>query len=116
MGAGEMSAELTAKPTRIYVPRLSGEGAIDCTILRCLKSEGAQVAAGDLLFTVRAGRIDADVESPIRGTLSRLHVHEGQAARVGAPLAEIVEMALPGAEGEQPERRSRLSARIVAES
>jgi hypothetical protein len=77
--------------TPIFVPGAFDDGATVGTVVTCERDEGDRVAVGEVLVQLRAGRVQASVESPLYGTLSRLYLRPGEPVHVGEILAEIRE-------------------------
>jgi pyruvate/2-oxoglutarate dehydrogenase complex dihydrolipoamide acyltransferase (E2) component len=50
---------------------------------------GDEVAEGEALATVETDKVEADIESPVAGTVVEILVPEGEAAEVGAPVARL---------------------------
>jgi len=61
------------------------------TVLRWLKREGENVAAGDALVEVEAEKANHEIESPVSGRLDSILAEEGDEIKVGAVLAVIDE-------------------------
>ena len=61
------------------------------TVLRWLKREGDNVAAGEALVEVEAEKANHEIESPVSGRLKSIQAEEGDEVKVGAVLAVIDE-------------------------
>ena len=61
------------------------------TVLRWLKREGDNVAAGEALVEVEAEKANHEIESPVSGRLESIQAEEGDEVKVGAVLAVIDE-------------------------
>ena len=53
------------------------------------KQEGDAIAADETLVEVSTDKVDAEVPSPVAGTIVKIHAAEGDTVAVGALLAEI---------------------------
>lgn len=61
----------------------------EANIVRWLKKEGEQVAAGETLLEIETEKITSEIEAPVSGTVTKIFYPEGQAAAVGEVLALI---------------------------
>jgi pyruvate/2-oxoglutarate dehydrogenase complex dihydrolipoamide acyltransferase (E2) component len=59
------------------------------TITGWLVAAGDQVTEGQVIATVEADKVDAEIESPATGTLASIAVEEGETVDVGTVLARI---------------------------
>lgn len=75
-------------PTKVLVPRL-GEGVEEITITKWLKHEGDTVRELEPLLEVNTDKVDTEIPSPASGTLLKIEIEEGRAAKVGEVLALI---------------------------
>jgi multifunctional 2-oxoglutarate metabolism enzyme len=66
-----------------------GDSVAEGTVLEWRKQEGDTVAADETLVEISTDKVDAEVPSPIAGTVVKIHAAEGDTVTVGAPLAEI---------------------------
>jgi 2-oxoglutarate dehydrogenase E1 component len=80
-----MVAETTAQ---VVMPPM-GDSVSEGTILEWRKSEGDHVSADETLLEISTDKVDAEVPSPVAGTLVKIHAAEGETVAVGALLAEI---------------------------
>jgi 2-oxoisovalerate dehydrogenase E2 component (dihydrolipoyl transacylase) len=89
--------------TKITLPQL-GESVHEGTIGKWLKQVGDQVEEYEPLVEVITDKVNAEVPSPITGTLSAILAQEGQTVEVGALIGEMtgVEAATPA----QPANRT----------
>ncbi|HWH13408.1 MAG TPA: biotin/lipoyl-containing protein, partial [Miltoncostaeaceae bacterium] len=83
----------TSRTFQVLLPEL-GESVTEGTIVEWRVSEGAAVAAGDILLDLTTDKVDVEVPAPVAGTIARIVAPEGETVEVGALLAEI---ALDGA-------------------
>lgn len=61
------------------------------TIAEWYVEEGAQVAEGDALAAIVTDKVDADLETPIAGTVTKQLIAAGDSAPVGSTVAVIEE-------------------------
>ncbi len=66
-----------------------GESVTEGTVLEWHKQVGDEVAADDTLVEISTDKVDAEVPAPVAGTVSKIHVAEGDTVEVGQLLAEI---------------------------
>src|SRR5262249_10852821 len=67
-----------------------GESVTEGTVLEWNKKEGDSIAADETLVEISTDKVDAEVPSPVSGTVAKIHAAEGDTVLVGALLAEIV--------------------------
>ncbi|MGI8476327.1 MAG: biotin/lipoyl-containing protein, partial [Thermomicrobiales bacterium] len=79
-------------PTLVKMPKW-GLTMTEGTVTDWLLAEGAEISAGDPLFTVETEKAVNDIEAPIDGVLLRLVADKGAAVPVSGPIAII---AAPG--------------------
>lgn len=95
----------------VTMPQL-GESVTEGTIGQWLKQVGDSVEEYESLLEVLTDKVNAEVPSPVTGTLTRILVEEGQTVAVGAPICEI---AVEGdASGESQEGEPKASAEAKA--
>jgi 2-oxoglutarate dehydrogenase E1 component len=80
-----MVAETTAQ---VVMPQM-GDSVSEGTILEWRKSEGDHVSAEETLLEISTDKVDAEVASPVAGTVVKIHAAAGETVEVGALLAEI---------------------------
>src|SRR3954451_13834321 len=66
-----------------------GESVTEGTVLGWLKGEGDRVELDEPLLEVSTDKVDAEVPSPVAGTIAKLHAQEGDTVAVGTVLCEI---------------------------
>ena len=71
-------------------------------VLRVAVREGDQVAAGQLLFTLEAMKMEHPVRAPGAGTVTAVRVTEGTQVQAGAVLAVLVDRSEPDSPPDQP--------------
>lgn len=74
---------------RVEVPRVA-DGAPEVKIVRWYKKAGDRVKRGEELAEATTEKITVYISSPVEGTLSKILIREGEKARVGQAVAEIV--------------------------
>jgi 2-oxoisovalerate dehydrogenase E2 component (dihydrolipoyl transacylase) len=101
-------------PTTITMPQL-GETVTEGTVAQWLKKVGDSVEKYEAFVEVSTDKVNAEVPSPVSGTIRELIVSEGQTVPTGAPIAIIDEVAVAAAEAIEPVAAApAASARAVA--
>src|ERR1044071_5258254 len=77
-----------AMPTEIKMPQL-GESITEGTVSRWLKEVGEPVEQYEILFEVETDKVNSEIPAPVRGTLLKILVPEGQTVPVGTVLALV---------------------------
>jgi 2-oxoisovalerate dehydrogenase E2 component (dihydrolipoyl transacylase) len=83
-------------PTTITMPQL-GETVTEGTVAQWLKKVGDVVEKYESFVEVSTDKVNAEVPSPVSGTIRELIVSEGQTVPTGAPIAIIDERVAAGA-------------------
>ena len=78
----------TAAGTTVTMP-VMGESVTEGTITRWLKSVGDAVAEDEPLVEIATDKVDAEVPSPVAGTLLAILAPEDATVEVGAPIATV---------------------------
>lgn len=73
----------------VKLPKL-GDMTEGVLVIEWLVSDGDSITAGDVLFRAETDKVDADVPSPISGTLVEKLVAEQDEVENGEPIAVIV--------------------------
>jgi pyruvate dehydrogenase E2 component (dihydrolipoamide acetyltransferase) len=81
----------------IVMPQM-GESITEGTVSKWLKQTGDKIAKDEPLLEISTDKVDAEVPSPVSGTLLEIVVPEGETVEVGATLARV------GAEGATPSK------------
>src|ERR1700761_551067 len=81
-----MSVETTT--VEVVMPAM-GDSVAEGTVLEWHKSEGDFVAADETIVEISTDKVDAEVPSPVSGTVVKIVAAEGDTVGVGALLAEI---------------------------
>src|SRR3954465_15886547 len=66
-----------------------GDSVSEGSILEWHKQEGDAVAEDETLVEISTDKVDAEVPSPVSGTVVKIHAAEGDPVGVGSVLAEI---------------------------
>ena len=85
----------TGGATEIVMPQM-GESITEGTITKWLKAVGDKVERDEPLFEISTDKVDAEIPSPVAGTLLEIKNQEGETVEVGTIVAFI------GAEGAAP--------------
>lgn len=72
----------------VVMPEM-GESISEGTLTKWLKNIGDVVQEGESLFEISTDKVDAEIPSPVKGTLSQVLVQEGQTALIDAVVAII---------------------------
>ncbi len=85
----------TEGATEIVMPQM-GESITEGTVTKWLKKVGEKVEKDEPLFEISTDKVDAEIPSPVSGTLLEIKNQEGETVEVGHVVA------LVGAEGAAP--------------
>src|SRR3954468_7724020 len=66
-----------------------GDSVSEGSILEWHKQEGDEVTEDETLVEISTDKVDAEVPSPVSGTVVKIHAAEGDTVGIGAVLAEI---------------------------
>ena len=77
-------------PTDVVMPQM-GESIFEGTITKWLKKAGEKVERDEPLFEISTDKVDAEIPSPISGTLSEIKVPEGSTVQINTVVAVIGE-------------------------
>jgi 2-oxoglutarate dehydrogenase E2 component (dihydrolipoamide succinyltransferase) len=77
-----------ATGTVVPMPHM-GVSVEEGTVIDWRKQVGEEVAAGEVICEISTDKVDAEVESPASGTLTKIVAEVGETVAVGAPLAEL---------------------------
>ena len=81
--------------TQVIMPQM-GESIAEGTITKWLKKVGDTVKRDEPIFEISTDKVDAEIPSPVAGTLLEIKVNEGQTVAINTVVAVI------GEAGEQP--------------
>jgi pyruvate dehydrogenase E2 component (dihydrolipoamide acetyltransferase) len=85
------AAEPTAtssKGTSVVMPQM-GESIFEGTITKWLKKIGDTVQKDEPLFEISTDKVDAEIPSPVAGTLTEIRVPEGETVQINTVVAVI---------------------------
>jgi pyruvate dehydrogenase E2 component (dihydrolipoamide acetyltransferase) len=74
--------------TDVVMPQM-GESITEGTLTKWLKKIGDTVARDEPIFEISTDKVDAEIPSPVAGTLTAIKVEEGQTVTVGTLVATI---------------------------
>jgi pyruvate dehydrogenase E2 component (dihydrolipoamide acetyltransferase) len=80
--------ESTGPGTEVLMPQM-GESITEGTLTKWLKKIGDTVARDEPIFEISTDKVDAEIPSPVAGTLSEIRVQEGQTVTVNTVVAVI---------------------------
>jgi 2-oxoglutarate dehydrogenase E2 component (dihydrolipoamide succinyltransferase) len=87
--APEAPAAAAAGPgTEVAMPQM-GESITEGTITKWLKNIGDTVARDEPIFEISTDKVDAEIPSPVAGTLTEIRVKEGATVTVGTIVAVL---------------------------
>src|SRR5262245_33826712 len=72
----------------VKMPQM-GESIAEGTIVRWLKQVGESVKRDEPLFEISTDKVDAEIPSPVSGTLTEIKVREGETVAVNTVVAII---------------------------
>jgi 2-oxoglutarate dehydrogenase E2 component (dihydrolipoamide succinyltransferase) len=81
--------------TDVIMPQM-GESIAEGTITKWLKKVGDTVKRDEPIFEISTDKVDAEIPSPVAGTLTEIKVNEGQTVAINTVVATI------GEAGEKP--------------
>jgi 2-oxoglutarate dehydrogenase E2 component (dihydrolipoamide succinyltransferase) len=77
-------------PTEVVMPQM-GESITEGTLTKWLKKPGDTVQRDEPLFEISTDKVDAEIPSPIAGTLGEIRVQEGTTVGINTVVATINE-------------------------
>ncbi|HXS12852.1 MAG TPA: 2-oxoglutarate dehydrogenase, E2 component, dihydrolipoamide succinyltransferase [Acidobacteriaceae bacterium] len=83
-------------PTDVVMPQM-GESITEGTLTKWLKKPGDTVQRDEPLFEISTDKVDAEIPSPIAGTLGEIKVQEGMTVGINTVVATINEDGAKGA-------------------
>jgi pyruvate dehydrogenase E2 component (dihydrolipoamide acetyltransferase) len=78
-------------PVNVVMPQM-GESVAEGTVVRWIKKIGDAVERDEPLFEISTDKVDAEIPSPAAGTLTAIHVTEGQTVPVDTVVALIAQV------------------------
>src|SRR5215468_8427184 len=77
-------------PVNVVMPQM-GESVAEGTVVRWIKKVGEPVERDEPLFEISTDKVDAEIPSPAAGTLTAIHVTEGQTVPIDTVVAIIAQ-------------------------
>jgi pyruvate dehydrogenase E2 component (dihydrolipoamide acetyltransferase) len=77
-------------PTDVVMPQM-GESIFEGTITKWLKKPGESVQVDEPLFEISTDKVDAEIPSPVAGTVAEIKVAEGTTVQINTVVATINE-------------------------
>lgn len=74
--------------TDVLMPQM-GESITEGTVTKWLKKVGDRIGKDEPLFEISTDKVDAEIPSPVSGTVAAIHVQEGQTVAVQTIVAQI---------------------------
>src|SRR5258706_678512 len=88
--------------TEVIMPQM-GESIAEGTITKWMKKVGDAVKRDEPIFEISTDKVDAEIPSPVAGTLTEIRVQEGQTVAINTVVAVIGEAgAQPAASAAAP--------------
>ena len=87
-GAKAPDAGASGPGTDVLMPQM-GESITEGTITKWLKKVGDTVQRDEPIFEISTDKVDAEIPSPIAGTVSEIKVQEGQTVTINTVVAVI---------------------------
>src|SRR5258706_16377830 len=76
--------------TEVIMPQM-GESIAEGTITKWMKKVGDAVKRDEPIFEISTDKVDAEIPSPVAGTLTEIRVQEGQTVAINTVVAVIGE-------------------------
>jgi 2-oxoglutarate dehydrogenase E2 component (dihydrolipoamide succinyltransferase) len=86
--ANSAPAPVAAPGTEVLMPQM-GESITEGTITKWLKNVGDTVARDEPIFEISTDKVDAEIPSPVAGTLTEIRVQEGSTVTINTVVAVI---------------------------
>jgi 2-oxoglutarate dehydrogenase E2 component (dihydrolipoamide succinyltransferase) len=99
-------------PTEVVMPQM-GESITEGTLTKWLKKPGDTVARDEPIFEISTDKVDAEIPSPVAGTLGELKVQEGATVGVGTVVCAIEEGGSAAAPAAAPKEETVTPAAIA---
>jgi 2-oxoglutarate dehydrogenase E2 component (dihydrolipoamide succinyltransferase) len=90
--SSETSSQNSGEATEVVMPQM-GESITEGTVSKWLKAVGDKIEKDEPLLEISTDKVDAEVPSPVAGTLLEIRTNEGETVEVGSVVG------LVGAEG-----------------
>ena len=88
LAAPPAAARPGASEVEIVMPQM-GESIFEGTITKWLKKVGDSVQKDEPLFEISTDKVDAEIPSPVDGTLAEIRAQEGETVQINAVVAII---------------------------
>lgn len=75
-------------PTEVVMPQM-GESVVEGTIAKWLKKPGDRIEKDEPLLEISTDKVDAEIPSPVAGTLTEIKVAEGETVAINSVIALI---------------------------
>src|SRR5579875_2332182 len=104
-------------PTEVVMPQM-GESITEGTLTKWLKKPGDTVQRDEPLFEISTDKVDAEIPSPVAGTLGEIKVQEGTTVGINTVVATINEngagaSAAPASSGAVPTKEDTVTPAAV---
>ena len=99
-------------PTEVLMPQM-GESITEGTLTRWLKKPGDTVARDEPLFEISTDKVDAEIPSPVAGTLGEIKVSEGATVGVNTIVCTVSENGSAGASTSAPANQAETAAEPI---
>jgi 2-oxoglutarate dehydrogenase E2 component (dihydrolipoamide succinyltransferase) len=99
-------------PTEVVMPQM-GESITEGTLTKWLKKPGDTVARDEPIFEISTDKVDAEIPSPVAGTLGELKVQEGATVGVGTVVCAIEEGGSAAAPAAAPKEETVTPAAVA---
>ncbi|HSU19609.1 MAG TPA: 2-oxoglutarate dehydrogenase, E2 component, dihydrolipoamide succinyltransferase, partial [Acidobacteriaceae bacterium] len=104
-------------PTDVVMPQM-GESITEGTLTKWLKKPGDTVQRDEPLFEISTDKVDAEIPSPVAGTLGEIKVQEGATVGINTVVATINEggaaaAAAPASSGAVPTKEDTVTPAAV---
>ncbi len=86
--AGQAAGQAAVIGTEVLMPQM-GESITEGTITKWLKNVGDTVARDEPIFEISTDKVDAEIPSPVAGTLTEIRVQEGSTVTINTVVAVI---------------------------
>jgi len=100
-------------PTDVVMPQM-GESITEGTITKWLKKPGDTVQRDEPLFEISTDKVDAEIPSPVAGTLSEIKVEEGKTVGINTVVATIAESGAAAAPADTKPAKAETAAAPAA--
>src|SRR5580698_3472801 len=96
-------------PTDVVMPQM-GESITEGTLTKWLKKPGDTVARDEPLFEISTDKVDAEIPSPVAGTLGEIKVQEGATVSINTVVCTVEE----GGAAAAPKKEDTVTPAAVA--